>query len=247
MPRIGHAVKLFMHSWHWRFCFSTRLAARWETESLMPLVHKNIFWDTARPQTSRVVERARSPAGGVNRARDSCLSCIEWYIIRKQVFNVCWQIIGFKFPSVFSQAISTYMGSDRRCTPWFACATVSRLHPFFNLFRPMLTIRRQIMVIIISALCITIGISMLFDQWQTIICLARWRTFQKKMSELFCRCAVHPAQCWTSAQWRIQTRCRRFVLQIGQSLCTRHEEGSEFCSWVETAMTIGRFQLKKVF
>ena len=33
-----------MHSWHWRFCFSTRLAARWETESLMPLVHKNIFF-----------------------------------------------------------------------------------------------------------------------------------------------------------------------------------------------------------
>ena len=34
-----------MHSWHWRFCFSTRLAARWETESLMPLVHKNIKCD----------------------------------------------------------------------------------------------------------------------------------------------------------------------------------------------------------
>ena len=35
---------------------------------------------------------------------------------------------------------------------------------------------------------------------------------------------ILPAQCWTSAQWQIQTRCRRFVLQIGQSLCTHHEE-----------------------
>ena len=43
--------------------------------------------------------------------------------------------------------------------------------------------------------------------------------------ELFCRCAILPAQCWTSAQWRIQTRCRLSVSQIGQLLCTHYEEG----------------------
>ena len=39
-------------------------------------------------------------------------------------------------------------------------------------------------------------------------------------AERFCRCAILPTQCWSFAQRRIQTECRRLVLQIRQSLCT---------------------------
>ena len=64
-------------------------------------------------------------------------------------------------------------------------------------------------------------------------------------AELFWRCAIPPAQCWRYAQWRTETKRRRIVTHIGQSLCTNCGVDVEFCSYVQTVLTIGHLQLQK--
>ena len=64
-------------------------------------------------------------------------------------------------------------------------------------------------------------------------------------AELFWRCAIPSAQCWRYAQWRTETKSRRKVTHIGQSICTNCGVGAEFCSYVQTVLTIGHIQLQK--
>ena len=71
-----------------------------------------------------------------------------------------------------------------------------------------------------------------------------WRTVLRN-AELFWRCAIPPAKCWRYAQWRTKTKRRRIITHIGQSLCTNCGVGAEFCSYVQTVLTIGHLQLQK--
>ena len=64
-------------------------------------------------------------------------------------------------------------------------------------------------------------------------------------AELFWRCAIPSAQCWRYAQWRTETKRRRKVTHVGQSICTNCGVGAEFCSYVQTVLTIGHLQLQK--
>ena len=63
---------------------------------------------------------------------------------------------------------------------------------------------------------------------------------------------VHTAQCWTFAQWRIQTECRRLFSHIRQSLWPTVGFGIEFCSvcpnsFDDWSLSIGKGVLLHLF
>ena len=63
-------------------------------------------------------------------------------------------------------------------------------------------------------------------------------------AELFWIYAILYAQCWRYAQWRTETQFRRLVTHVCQSLCTNSGRYAEFCSCVQTVLTIGHLQLQ---
>ena len=105
------------------------------------------------------------------------------------------------------------------------------------------------MVIVNWTLCITFGIFKLFSQWAVYFITLHWFGTLTNCLEWMPNCfednVILYAQCWRYAQWRTETQFRRLVTHNCQSLCTNSGRCAEFCSCVQTVLTIGHLQLQK--
>ena len=111
-------------------------------------------------------------------------------------------------------------------------------------------VRQWSLVIVNWTLCITFGIFKLFGQWAVyFVTLVRvwkapWRTVWNEC-RMFLKNSHFYAQCWRYSQWRTETQFRRLVTHICQSLCTNSGRCAEFCSCVQTVLTIDHLELQK--